>query len=129
MLETFSVINKTKGNLPLSELPFQAIKNRALGEDYNLELVFLDEKESRDLNLKYKNKNKPTNVLSFPLTAQSGQIFICPTYAEKEAPKFKRNYDNYIVFLFIHGVIHLKGYDHSSRMESEERKIREKFGI
>jgi probable rRNA maturation factor len=81
------------------------------------------------INLKHRGKDKPTNILSFPLDKNSGQIFICPSYSKKEAPDFDRTFSNYLGFLFIHGVIHLKGFDHGSTMENEERKIRTQFGI
>jgi probable rRNA maturation factor len=127
MSDSFTLINTTKGKLP--RLPFEQIKNEALGENYELELIFLDPKEMHEINLEHHKKDKPTNILSFPLNEKSGQIFICPAYAKKEAPDFDRKYENYIGFLFIHGVIHLKGFDHGSTMENEERKIRTKFEI
>jgi probable rRNA maturation factor len=127
MSDQFTIINKTKGKLP--RLPFLEIKNAALGDEYELELVFLEPEEMQEINLKHKQKDKPTNVLSFPLSDTSGQIFICPHYAKTEAPDFDRTYENYLAFLFIHGVIHLKGYDHGSRMDTEEQKIRTQFGV
>src|SRR4051812_4614166 len=127
MSDAFTIINKTKGKLP--RLPFLEIKNAALGDEYELELIFVGPEEMQEINLKHKQKDKPTNVLSFPLSDTSGQIFICPSYAKTEAPDFDRTYENYLGFLFIHGVIHLKGYDHGSRMDTEEQKIRTQFGI
>ena len=129
MPDSFSFINKTKGNFPIKELPFVDIKNKALGDNYELELIFVSPKESAELNEKYHHKKGPTNILSFPLDKASGQIFICPSFAKKEAPKFGREFKNYIAFLFIHGVIHLKGFTHSSKMESEEEKFRSLFSI
>src|SRR4051812_11658510 len=105
MSDTFTIIQKTKGKLP--SLPFEAIKNEALGENYDLELIFVEEKEMHEINLAHRQKDKPTNILSFPLDVSSGQIFMCPAYAKKEAPDFDRKYENYLAFLFIHGVIHL----------------------
>jgi probable rRNA maturation factor len=81
------------------------------------------------INRDHHFKDKPTNILSFPLDTTTGQIFICPEYARKEAPDFERTYENYLAFLFIHGLIHLKGHDHGSIMETEEQKIRNQFGI
>jgi rRNA maturation RNase YbeY len=129
MSEGFTIINKTKGISAISRMPFEAIKNEALGKNYELELIFVGEKEMQEINLKHRGKDKPTNILSFPLDDTSGQIFICLSYSKKEAPDFEREYENYIGFLFIHGVIHLKGYDHGSTMENEEQKIRTIFGI
>jgi probable rRNA maturation factor len=127
MSDNLTIVHKTKGKLP--RLPFADIKNAALGAEYELELVFLGPKEMHKINLEHHKKDKPTNILSFPLDTNSGQIFICPSYAKKEASSFDRSYENYLAFLFIHGVIHLKGYDHGSRMETEEQKIRTQFGI
>ncbi len=122
-----TVRNMTKGKLP--SLPFADIKNEVLGKDYDLSVVFVTEKESHKINLQTRAKDKPTNILSFPLEKSSGEIIICPPYAKKEAPQFDRIYSNYLAFLFIHGLVHLKGFDHGSRMETEEKKIREKFSI
>ena len=89
------------------------MKNEALGENYELELIFLEEAEMQIINREHHQKDKPTNILSFPLHKTSGQIFICLPYAKKEAPDFERNYSNYVGFLFIHGLIHLLGFDHT----------------
>jgi len=127
--ESFAITNKTKGNLPTGRLPFQALKETVLGKNYALSLVFVTTKESQKLNKIYREKNKPTNILSFPLNDQTGEIVICPTIAKQEAPKFDRSFENYLGFLFIHGLLHLKGFDHGSTMENEEQKIRTQFGI
>ncbi len=121
------LLNKTKGKLP--RLPFSDMKNAVLGEDYELSLVFVDEAESHKINVQTRGKDKPTNILSFPLDEHSGEIFICPSYAKSEAPNFDRPYENYLAFLFIHGLVHLKGFDHGVRMENEELKYRKQFGI
>ncbi len=45
------------------------------------------------------------------------------------AKEFERPYDNFLIFLFIHGCVHLKGYDHGAKMEKVEEKFRKKFKI
>jgi probable rRNA maturation factor len=127
MQTAFTLLNTTKGKLP--RLPFRDMKDAVLGKDYELSLVFVSEKKSHEINLATRGKDKPTNILSFPLDKTSGEIFICPTYAKKEAPQFERDFKNYLAFLFIHGLVHLKGFDHGSRMEREERKFRTIFSI
>ncbi|MES2437187.1 MAG: rRNA maturation RNase YbeY [Patescibacteria group bacterium] len=127
MDSAFTLLNKTKGKLP--SLPFADMKTAILGNGYELSLVFVSEKEMHEINMKSRGKDKPTNILSFPLDAHTGEIFICPTYSKKEAPDFDRTYENYLAFLFIHGLVHLKGFDHGSRMEAEEEKFRTLFGI
>lgn len=82
-----------------------------LGPEYDLSLVFCTPQKSHELNLKHRNKDKEANVLSFPLTDKSGEIFI------KLPIK-----DFSVEHLFIHALLHLKGLRHGSRMESEEKK-------
>ena len=123
----FTITNKTKSTLP--RVPFANMKNTVLGKDYSLSLVFIGETASAKLNNSYRQKNKPTNVLSFPLDKKTGEIFICIPVAQKEAPEFGRTLPNFIAFLFIHGLMHLKGLDHGNKMELAEIKIRDKFNI
>ncbi len=128
MLEDrFTITNKTKSTLP--RVPFASIKKEALGEKYSLSLVFIGKKKSTNLNYSYREKNKPTNILSFPLDKNAGEIFITLDLTKKEAKNFSRTHDNFVAFLFIHGLMHLKGMEHGSRMEEAEKKLRKKFNI
>lgn len=127
MLENFSITNKTKSTLP--SVPFGKIKDAALGKDYSLSLVFVGERRSRKLNNSYRGKSKSTNILSFTLDKKNGEIFITPAVVKRQTKKFDRNYQNLIGFLFIHGLMHLKGYDHGSTMERAEEVLRKKFKI
>lgn len=127
MQENVSIRNTTKGKLP--RLPFVDIKNSILGERYELSIVFCGSGLSKRLNRTYRGKNKPTNVLSFPLSKKSGEIVIDLVRSKKEAPQFDEKFVNFIGFLFIHGLLHLKGLDHGSTMESKERRFRKMFKI
>src|SRR4051812_262018 len=104
----FTYLNKTKQEIP--KFPYEAMKDRVLGKDYELSFVIVDEKEIQTLNARYRSKNKPTDILSFPLSESIGEIFICPGESKLEAKKFDRDYENFIGFLFIHGLVHLKGF-------------------
>lgn len=119
--------NKTKETEFL--IPFSKIKNACLGKQYELSLVFIDNKLSRQLNKTYRKKDKPTNILSFPLSKDSGEIFIDLVQAKKETKNFGQTFPNFIAFLFIHGLLHLKGMQHGSTMEKAESKLRKKFKI
>ncbi len=121
------ILNKTKGKLP--SLPFSDIKDAVLGKHYNLSLVFVGDTTSRKLNRAYRNKDKPTNVLSFALSKDEGEMFINLKKARSELALFDEKFPNFIGFLFIHGLLHLKGLDHGSTMEREELKFRKKFQI
>lgn len=125
MEEKFSVINKTKGKFP--DLPFLLLKNDILGKNYSLSIAFIEEKESRAINKKYRKKNKPTNILSFLLHKNEGEIVMCPTVIKKEAKNFGKTFSQFLGFLVIHGMLHLKGIDHSQRMEKLENFYCKKF--
>ncbi len=125
--QTLTVRNMTKGKLP--RLPFAEMKNFALGNDYNLSLVFIGDKRSRKLNREWRGKDKATDILSFSLNKHEGEIFINPRQTKSKAQLFERSFPNYLGFLFIHGLMHLKGFDHSSTMEREEEKVRKEFSI
>lgn len=88
---------------------FLRMKDAALGYDYSLSLVFIDAKKMQTLNRERRNKDYPTDILSFTLDKNAGEIFICPTAARAKAKEFGRTYPNYLAFIFIHGLIHLKG--------------------
>ncbi len=125
--DTLSIVNSTKGTLP--RVPFARIKDEAMGKNYSLSLVFVGERRSRKLNRTYREKDKSTNILSFPLDKMTGEIFICLAVARRQAKSFERSFDNFIAFLFIHGCMHLKGFDHGSTMDRAEAKLRKKFSI
>lgn len=105
------------------------MKNAVLGKTYELDVAFVSEKEIRRLNRIYRDKNKSTDILSFPLSKEEGEIIFCMKEVEAKAPLFARTVSNFLKFLFIHGLLHLKGMAHGSRMEREEIKFRKKFGI
>jgi probable rRNA maturation factor len=97
-------------------------------------LVFIGDKKSKNLNQTFRKKNYSANVLSFPIDKNFGEIFINFPSTKKECKKFDRKTENFIDFLFVHGLAHLKGDDHindkdSEKMEKFEEKNRKKFSI
>jgi probable rRNA maturation factor len=124
---TFTISNTTKAKLP--RLAFADIKDAVLGKKYELSLIIVGKKQIQKLNEEYRGINKPTDILSFPLSDDFGEMYINPEIAKIEAKKFDRKYENFFGFLFIHGLVHLKGFDHGSTMESIEDLFRKQFGI
>ena len=116
-MEGLSIKNTTKGKVP--SLPFLQIKNKILGNSYELSLVFVGKKRMRRINRETRGKDSSTNILSFELSKKSGEIFICPSHL--------KGFN--IGFLLIHGLFHLKGMAHGSTMERAEEKVRREFGI
>jgi len=102
---------------------YAKIAEGVLGKKYDLSLVFVGADRAQSLNKKYRKKTYVPNVLSFPLDDTSGEIYICPNVAKREASKFHMTYRQYVGYLFIHGLLHLKGYDHGDTMERKERTL------
>ena len=125
MEENFSIVNKTKSKLP--SLPFFDIKNDILKNKYELSIAFVDKKISRSLNKKYRNKDKATNVLSFSLDKNSGELILCPDIIKTETKKFEKKFPDLLLFLVIHGMLHLKGMQHGAIMERAEKKYSQKY--
>jgi probable rRNA maturation factor len=127
MNESFSIMNTTKGKLP--RLPFVDIKNEVLGKSYELSLVIIGKVRMQKLNSTHRGKNYATDILSFPLSDSSGEMFINLDVTKRKAKEFEKSFENYLGFLFIHGLWHLKGYDHGKAMEAKEAATVKKFGF
>lgn len=125
-----TITYKTRSNsFKVDGLLFGNMKDAVLGEKYELSVVFIGPKEMQHINKTYRNKDYVTDILSFPLSKTSGEIFICRQKADQKSKEYNREKSNFIHFLFIHGLVHLKGFEHGSRMDREEEKFRKKFGI
>jgi len=109
------------------KLPYEKIKKEVLGSNYKLSLVFLGEKKAKELNQTSRKKDYIPNVLSFPLDNHQGEIYITPLVAKREAKKYNHTYQTHVTYLFIHGLLHLKGYDHGVAMDKLEQKYLKKF--
>jgi len=132
MQSGLNIINNTqfKKALPVSiGRFFLNIKNVILNKKYELNIIFITSQKSKELNRTYRKKNKPTNILSFPITQQNGEIFIDLKQTKKNAKLFNMDYENFLKFLVIHGILHLKGHDHGPKMEKLEKKYCKKFKI
>ncbi len=123
----FHITNTTKSKLP--DFDFVKIKEVILGKKYELSVIIVGKKEIQKLNKEYRDINKPTDILSFPLSDDFGEMYINPEMTKLEAKKFDRDYENFFGYLFIHGLVHLKGFDHGSTMDSIEARFRKQFGI
>lgn len=108
-----------------------------------LSLVLAGDKTLRSLNNEWRDKDKPTNVLSFPgediIVGEEaglilGDIVISLETAKREATLENKTFEDHLSHLVIHGFLHLFGYDHetdeeANQMESLEIKILNKLGI
>lgn len=121
------LVNKTRSKIP--DLEFEKMKDAVLGKDYDLSIHIISSEEIKTLNKRYRNIDKATDILSFPVTDDMGEIFISPKETKEMAKEFDREYENFFAFIFIHGLVHLKGHDHGSTMDKIEKKYRSLFNI
>lgn len=115
-----TAISHTTKSYP--RLPYDDIKTDILGKRYELSLAFVGETKAKQYNEAYRQKSYVPNVLSFPLEKGVGEIIICPAVAKRECRKHEMTYRGFVGYLFIHGCLHLKGYDHSDTMERVEQR-------
>lgn len=129
MWYTHGMLHISKSARTYPQLPYNDMKEAILGKKYELSLTFVGKVRARALNTAYRKATYVPNVLSFPLSSDAGEIYIAPSVAEREAHKFNLSPRGYIGFLFIHGLLHLKGHLHGDTMEKAEQKYRARFKL
>lgn len=98
----------------------EKIKTEILGEDYDLSFAFIDKTKIKEINWNFRSKDEPTDVLSFELSPKSGEILICKEIAKLKSKNFNMKPQEYLIFLVIHGMLHLKGLKHGAKMSTYE---------
>lgn len=112
------------------------VREEGLSSDrVSVSVTFVDTEEIKELNTLYRDKPAATDVLSFPQYARLdeipeqgpvllGDVVICSEQALIQADEFGHSPERELVYLFVHSMFHLLGYDHMS--EAEKRKMRKK---
>jgi probable rRNA maturation factor len=111
----------------------------ALGyEKHEVSIVLVDDEEITRLNRQYFHRRRPTNVIAFPMAAGQpaaihpeilGDVVISAETANRQAMAVGGEPEEEVLFLMIHGLLHLVGYDHESspgerrKMEVKEREL------
>ena len=109
----------------------QALKYEKVGFEAELSVTFVDNTEIKSLNGEYRNIDRETDVLSFPLyesgeiavedgeRAALGDVVISLEKAEAQAKEYGHSFEREVAFLTVHSVLHLLGYDHELSEEDE----------
>ena len=125
----------------------QAVKifseNFKISRNFHFTVHSLNESESKKLNQKTFNKNKPTDVLSFPLYndieainqldqsmhEDMGDMFICRNVIKKNAEIYDKDFVEELQYIVIHGLLHLIGYSHekNDKLKTYESKLMKKI--
>ena len=90
--------------------------------EYEISLLITDDETIRKYNKEYRNKDRATDVLSFTMEDDIilGDVAISFETAKRQSEEAEINIDREVAFLFIHGLLHLLGYDHETSQEDEE---------
>jgi probable rRNA maturation factor len=104
-----------------------------------LTLMFVDEQTIADLHEVHMGDASPTDVLSFPLDAESaieasiddvpvllGDVVLCPAVAMRNAPEHAGSIVDELALLVVHGTLHILGHDHADLMEAKAMQARER---
>jgi len=104
-------------------------KGENIGIEKEISVVLVKKAEIMNFNKEYRGKNEPTDVLSFQGEKDFlGEIVICPDIVKKNAKEDKSDFKKELIFVFIHGVLHLLGYEHEKGgAKAEEMKAKEKL--
>jgi probable rRNA maturation factor len=120
----------------LSSLVLKKVKGPAFEKKAELSIVLTGDGEVKSLNRAYRQKNKTTDVLSFPLLEGKkmisglkkkillGDVVISIPQTRRQAAQRGRKFDEELALLLVHGILHLLGYDHATK--AQEKKM---FGL
>lgn len=117
-----------------------ALEEEGICPDAEISVSFVDLEEIHRLNLEYRGVDRPTDVLSFPMydrgeipseeelfegeSLELGDVVICTEKAGEQAVEYGHSYERELMYLFVHSIFHLLGYDHE--LEEEKKEMRKK---
>lgn len=123
-MSTLDIRNMTRQKTV--KFPFEKAHKHIL-PTWDVSLAFMGAERAQTMNKQLRNKSYTPNVLSYETGKHSGEIVICLIEARKQAPEYDMTYTQFVGFLFIHGLLHLKGQHHGATMEKQERLLLKRF--
>lgn len=125
------------GRLPVDRRQLRRWVASALAADAELVLRFVGAAEGRSLNRQFRQRNRPTNVLTFDYETEPSvraDIVVCMPVVREEARLQGKTERDHLAHLVVHGVLHAQGHDHdeheeAGRMEAREIVILRRFGV
>lgn len=93
-----------------------------------LSIALSDDNQVQALNRDFRGKDKPTNVLSFPMPEETGllgDVVLARQTLEREAAEQSKDFEDHLAHLVVHGVLHLYGFDHQNDADAADMEARE----
>ena len=121
--------NLTKEKIPVSALKLlgESVLKKEKVKKKDVSVVIVSPQKMRKLNKVYRGKDKATNVLSFEGGEFSlGEIVLCPSVILKDALEYKMSSKKAISWMFVHGLLHLLGYNHETTKDENIMTQKEK---
>ncbi|MGM7684469.1 rRNA maturation RNase YbeY [Cytobacillus sp. Hm23] len=135
-------------NLVEDILQFVATREN-IDDGAELSITFVSNKRIQEINREYRNKDQPTDVISFAMEEMGedeieitgielpvvlGDIIISTTKAKEQAEEYGHSFDRELAFLSVHGLLHLLGYDHETEEEevimfTKQKELLEQYGL
>ena len=137
MLEINNLTNFCLDNKLFTGIAKKVLKGENKGTK-TVSLAFVSKAEIKKLNKKFRKKNKPTDVLSFELSAEGGpafggkgedylgEIVICPEVVKENSERHGVSVKKEMMKVFAHGILHLLGHDHPDEVEDPRQRRDEK---
>ncbi len=120
--ENIDINISEKQKREIKNFPFLLLKNDILGKDFELSVTFVSPAKAKQINIKYRQKDYIPNTLSFPYSDTSGEIFMQIETIYSQAMDFELSKKDFLLKIYIHSLLHLKGLDHGTKMENAEAK-------
>ena len=126
MINSIKIFNETNSRIPRSKI--NLIYKKELQKKDSLNLIFINNVLSKKLNTEYRKKKYPTNILTFPsIDNLPAEIYINTEITKKDAENNSIPFSKHLLFLFIHGALHIMGYKHGNLMEKKEDELYKKY--
>ena len=128
-----NVMEITKDNENAIEMAVEAVlSEEELTGDFEVSVSFVTNEEIKRLNREYRNTDNETDVLSFPMDDEFdgvvilGDIVLSTQRIIEQADDFEHTLEREMIYLTVHSMLHLLGYDHMDAMEKNKMRTREK---
>ena len=120
----------------------EALRYEEFDEDCEISVSIVDNEEIREINRQFRSIDRATDVLSFPMLTFAegeeaevnendeivlGDIIISLERAKEQAEEYGHSYERELLYLFVHSILHLLGYDHMEEEEKRQMRIREEY--